>query len=125
METVQGTWINEVAEMQALAKAEINAVKMFLSKQSDYYRAAYGRYAADRPRQCVFFGTSNTRDCLIDTTGHRRFWPVDIDRRERTKDPSEDLTRERDQRWAEAMHYWKQGEKPVSYTHLDVYKRQI
>lgn len=111
METVQGTWINEVAEMQALAKAEINAVKMFLSKQSDYYRAAYGRYAADRPRQCVFFGTSNTRDCLIDTTGNRRFWPVDIDRRERTKDPSEDLTRERDQLWAEAMHYWKQGEK--------------
>lgn len=111
METVQGTWINEVAEMQALAKAEINAVKMFLSKQSDYYRAAYGRYASDRPRQCVFFGTSNTRDCLIDTTGNRRFWPVDIDRRERTKDPSEDLTRERDQLWAEAMHYWKQGEQ--------------
>lgn len=111
METVQGTWINEVAEMQALAKAEINAVKMFLSKQSDYYRAAYGRYASDRPRQCVFFGTSNTRDCLIDTTGNRRFWPVDIDRRERTKEPSEDLTRERDQLWAEAMHYWKQGEK--------------
>ena len=111
METVQGTWINEVAEMQALAKAEINAVKMFLSKQSDYYRAAYGRYASDRPRQCVFFGTSNTRDCLIDTTGNRRFWPVDIDQRERTKDPSEDLTRERDQLWAEAMHYWKQGEK--------------
>lgn len=111
METVQGTWINEVAEMQALAKAEINAVKMFLSKQSDYYRAAYGRYASDRPRQCVFFGTSNTRDCLIDTTGNRRFWPVDIDQRERTKEPSEDLTRERDQLWAEAMHYWKQGEK--------------
>lgn len=111
METVQGTWINEVAEMQALAKAEINAVKMFLSKQSDYYRAAYSRYASDRPRQCVFFGTSNTRDCLIDTTGNRRFWPVDIDRRERTKNPGEDLTRERDQLWAEAMHYWKQGEK--------------
>ena len=111
METVQGTWIYEVAEMQALAKAEINAVKMFLSKQSDYYRAAYGRYASDRPRQCVFFGTSNTRDCLIDTTGNRRFWPVDIDRRERTKNPGEDLTRERDQLWAEAMHYWKQGEK--------------
>ena len=59
----------------------------------------------------MFFGTSNTRDCLIDTTGNRRFWPVDIDRRERTKNPGEDLTRERDQLWAEAMHYWKQGEK--------------
>lgn len=61
METIQGTWIDEVAEMQAMAKAEVDAVKMFLSKTNDYYRAAYGRYTADRPRQCVFFGTRTVR----------------------------------------------------------------
>lgn len=110
METIQGTWINEVAEMQALAKAEINAVKMFLSKRSDYYRAAYGRYAIDRPRQCVFFGTSNTKECLTDTTGNRRFWPVDIDQQPRKKDVGFELAKERDQLWAEAMAYWKLGE---------------
>ena len=110
METIQGTWINEVAEMQALAKAEINAVKMFLSKRSDYYRAAYGRYAIDRPRQCVFFGTSNTKECLTDTTGNRRFWPVDIDQQPRKKDVGSELAKERDQLWAEAMAYWKLGE---------------
>lgn len=110
METIQGTWINEVAEMQALAKAEINAVKMFLSKRSDYYRAAYGRYATDRPRQCVFFGTSNTKECLTDTTGNRRFWPVDIDQQPRKKDVGSELAKERDQLWAEAMAYWKLGE---------------
>lgn len=71
METIQGTWINEVAEMQAMAKAEIDAVKMFLSKTNDYYRAAYGRYTADRPRQCVFFGTTNSRECLNDPSGGR------------------------------------------------------
>lgn len=110
METIQGTWINEVAEMQALAKSEINAVKMFLSKRSDYYRAAYGRYAIDRPRQCIFFGTSNTRECLTDTTGNRRFWPVDIDQQPRKKDVGTDLVKERDQLWAEAVAYWKLGE---------------
>ena len=110
METIQGTWINEVAEMQAMAKSEINAVKMFLSKRSDYYRASYGHYAKERPRQCVFFGTSNTRDCLTDTTGNRRFWPVDIDRMNRKKDMIQTLPQERDQLWAEAVAYWRAGE---------------
>ena len=83
METIQGTWINEVAEMQALAKAEINAVKMFLSKRSDYYRAAYGRYAIDRPRQCVFFGTS-TRPGTVDSGR----WILTSSRGRRMWDPS-------------------------------------
>ncbi len=110
METIQGTWINEVAEMQALAKAEVDAVKMFLSKTNDYYRAAYGRYTVDRPRQCVFFGTTNSKECLVDPTGGRRWWPVDIDQQERRKDVFRDLAGERDQLWAEAVIRWKLGE---------------
>lgn len=110
METIQGTWINEVAEMQAMNRTDINAVKAFLTKTNDYYREAYGRYAADRPRQCVFFGTTNSRDCLVDATGGRRFWPIDIDQQGRTKNVFEDLDSERDQLWAEAVTYWRLGE---------------
>lgn len=110
METIQGTWINEVAEMQAMAKADVDAVKMFLTKTSDYYRAAYGRYTADRPRQCVFFGTTNSKECLVDPTGGRRWWPVDIDQRPRTKNVFQDLDLERDQLWAEAVTCWRLGE---------------
>lgn len=110
METIQGTWINEIAEMQAMNNSEIDAVKAFLSKLSDYYRAAYGHFAVERPRQCVFFGTTNTHDCLRDTTGGRRFWPVDIDQQPRTKDVFQDLSKERDQLWAEAVARWKLGE---------------
>lgn len=110
METIQGTWINEIAEMQAMNNSEIDAVKAFLSKQSDYYRAAYGHYAAEHLRQCVFFGTTNTHDCLRDTTGGRRFWPVDIDLQPRKKDVFRDLDAERDQLWAEAVVRWRLGE---------------
>lgn len=110
METIQGTWIDEVAEMQAMAKAEVDAVKMFLSKTSDYYRAAYGRYTVDRPRQCVFFGTTNSKECLTDTTGSRRFWAVDIDQQERSKHVFRDMETERDQLWAEAVVRWRVGE---------------
>lgn len=113
METIQGTWINEIAEMQAMARSDINQVKMFLSKSSDYYRAAYGRYTAERARQCVFFGTTNSRECLTDATGNRRFWPVDIDVQGRTKNVFENLDGERDQIWAEAVMYWRLGESLV------------
>lgn len=110
METILGTWINEIAEMQAMNNSEIDAVKAFLTKLVDYYRAAYGHFAAEHPRQCVFFGTTNTHDCLRDTTGGRRFWPVDIDQQPRKKDVFADLDAERDQLWAEAVARWKLGE---------------
>lgn len=110
METIQGTWLNEVAEMQAMSKADVDAVKAFLTKTNDYYRAAYGRYTADRPRQCVFFGTTNSKECLVDPTGGRRWWPVDIDVINRKKNVFADLDGERDQLWAEAVSRWHMGE---------------
>ena len=125
METIQGTWVNEVAEMQAMAKAEVDAVKMFLSKTNDYYRAAYGRYTADRPRQCVFFGTTNSKECLTDTTGSRRFWVIDIDQQGRTKNVFRDLDEERGQLWAEAVTYWRLGEPLYLAQELEQVARSV
>lgn len=125
METIQGTWINEVAEMQAMAKAEVDAVKMFLTKTNDYYRAAYGRYTADRPRQCVFFGTTNSRECLNDPSGGRRFWVVDIDQQERSKHVFRQLDDERDQLWAEAICRWRLGEPLHLPADLEEIARQV
>jgi putative DNA primase/helicase len=110
METIQGTWLNEIGEMQAMERSEVSSVKAFLSKQADYYRAAYGRHVSERSRQCVFFGTSNSRDVLTDTTGGRRFWPIDIDEQERAKNVFRELDVERDQLWAEAVMRWRLGE---------------
>lgn len=110
METIAGTWVNEVAEMQAMEKSEINSAKAFLSKTSDYYRPAYGHFAEEQRRQCVFFGTTNSADFIRDMTGGRRFWPVDIDVQERAKNVFTDLDGERDQLWAEAVERWKSGE---------------
>lgn len=125
METIQGTWINEVAEMQAMAKAEVDAVKAFITKTNDYYRAAYGRYTADRPRQCVFFGTTNSKECLVDQTGNRRFWVVEIDRLERSKNVFLELDAERDQLWAEAVAYWRLGEPLHLPPELEAVARKI
>lgn len=102
-ECVQGKWIVEVPELQALNKSETNAVKMFLSKEYDDFRPAYGRRTLKHPRRCVLFGTTNDSAFLKDATGDRRFWPVDVHAQKPTKSVFRDLPNEIDQIWAEAF----------------------
>ena len=110
-ELIQGTWINEVGELTAMTKQETSAVKQFLSKREDIYRAAYGRRTERYPRRCVFFGTSNDSEFLKDSTGNRRFWPVDVGVHPAKKSVWVDLPKEVDQIWAEAYTYWAVGEE--------------
>lgn len=109
-EIIQGQWIVEVGELTAMSKAESAAIKQFLSKKDDVYRAAYGRHAERYPRRCVFFGTSNETAFLKDVTGNRRFWPVTIAVHEPTKSVWDDLDGEIDQIWAEAKMRFTLGE---------------
>ena len=109
-ELIQGTWINEVGELSAFTKQETQVIKQFLSKQHDIYRAAYGRRTDRYPRRCVFFGTSNDSEFLKDSTGNRRFWPVDVGHHRVKKSVWADLPGEVDQVWAEAYMYWMLGE---------------
>lgn len=109
-ELIQGTWINEIGELTAMSKQETNAVKQFLSKKEDIYRAAYGRRTERYPRRCVFCGTSNEGEFLKDSTGNRRFWPVDVGVCPVKKSVWKDLPGEVDQIWAESYLYWALGE---------------
>ena len=110
-EAVTGKWLIEIPEMHAFDKVTMNQAKAFITKQSDFYRAAYAEFPEDRKRQCVFFGTTNNSECLRDETGGRRFWPLDIDAQPRGKNVFKDLLNERDQIWAEAVVRWRAGEK--------------
>jgi predicted P-loop ATPase len=110
-ELIQGTWINEIGELSAFTKQETQVIKQFLSKTDDIYRAAYGRRTDKYPRHCVFFGTSNDSEFLKDSTGNRRFWPVDVGVHPAKKSVWKDLPGEVDQIWAEAYTYWALGEE--------------
>lgn len=77
LEQLHGAWIIEMAELSGLKKAEIEAVKHYISKQEDTFRPAYGRTSETYPRQCTFWGTTNSRDFLIDSQ-NRRFNPIDV-----------------------------------------------
>ena len=74
---LQGHWIIEMSEMMATANAKsIEEIKSFLSRQKEVYKIPYETHPADRPRQCVFGGTSNALDVykrqvypIADTSG--------------------------------------------------------
>lgn len=113
MQSVQGSWIIEMPELTTTKRSEVTAVKAFVSRQVDRYRAAYGRRTEEHPRQCVMAGTTNDDLFLRGiSTGNRRNPVVEV-RPELRKVPEtvrEWVTRWRDQLWAEAMMMHRRGD---------------
>ena len=110
-EKLQGFWIHEISEMAGMRKADLEKVKSFVSRQDDKYRASFGRRVTPHPRQCVFFGTTNSQNgYLRDITGNRRFWNVKVTGEGKLKPWDLDQGTV-DQIWAETMVLAKAGEK--------------
>jgi putative DNA primase/helicase len=108
-EQVQGLWLYEIAEMTHFSKAEVGAIKAFITSKVDRYRVAYGSTVGSFARQCVLVGTTNENTYLRDRTGNRRFWPIPV----RHVINTEWLVKYRDQLLAEAFALFKQD---VPYT---------
>jgi predicted P-loop ATPase len=125
MECLRRAWIVEMGELSSIKRSDVESVKAYLSKRVDIYRAAYGRRTTEHPRQCVFCGTTNEALFLKGDTGNRRFWVMDVNPALRKyKDWQDALDRDRDQLWAEAVHYYNKGEKLYLDEALEVEARQ-
>jgi len=124
-EQVLGVWIMEVGELAGMRKAEAETIKLYISKQTDRFRPAYGRRLQEFPRQCIFIGTTNETQFLRDTTGNRRFWVVDT-----PNDPARDMWDELTPEtvrliWAEAVELYKKGEKLYLSRALEKVAREV
>lgn len=108
---LQNCIIAEVAELQSFKKADVNTLKMFLGQQTDKFRAPYERREEEHPRHCVFFGTTNDKEFLRDSTGNRRYWPIECGISQNKKNVFKDLDNEKEQIWAEAKKLFENGEK--------------
>lgn len=123
-EKLQGYWIMEIGELAGMRKADLDKVKAFISRQDDKYRASFGRRVTPHPRQCVFFGTTNSQNgYLRDITGNRRYWNVKVPGNGRYKpwEMDEDTVK---QVWAEVMVYAKAGEKLYLSPELEDYAKE-
>lgn len=105
-QNIQGVWIYELPELDSFLRAESASTKAFLTRTFDKFRAPYARAPMVAPRSVVFCGTVNHGGYLKDHSGNRRFWIVSCG----DSINVDGIHQVRDQLWAEARHYFEQGE---------------
>lgn len=114
IEQLSGKWICEMSEMLALTKSrEQEAVKAYITRAIDSYRKPWDKNVSEFPRRCIIVATSNNYSPLVDKSGNRRFYPVEVH-----SDGYEVYRREEEIRtyimqcWAEARELYRAGEMP-------------
>ena len=107
VEALLGRVIVECSEMHGSNRAEIEALKAFITRQRDRLRMAYAKYVSDHERRCILVGSTNSDTCLPnDPTGNRRFLIAEVSPHvDKSRSAMKDFLDEyRDQLWAEALH---------------------
>lgn len=101
-------WICEFSELLAMIKNRmVEPMKAYVSRQVDTYRSAYAANWTDMPRHCIFIGTTNSFNFLIDLTGNRRFLPIEVkSSRGELYDKEEYVKDYINQCWAEAKYLY-------------------
>jgi len=102
------TWIWEVSEVGATTKrADVEALKGFLSRETFTLRPPYGRFEVVKPGLASFIGTvNNSSGIFSDPTGSRRYWATTVTGIDWSYMQSVDV----DQVWAEAFAAYENGE---------------
>jgi putative DNA primase/helicase len=106
-ESLIGAWIVEIAELDAMNKADHKTSKTFFSRRKDRFRLPFARRSRDFLRTCVFAGTTNEHEYFRDRTGNRRYLPAHC-RRDFDRDK---LERDRDLLFGEAVDAVEAGER--------------
>jgi hypothetical protein len=97
----------EVSELDATTrKADVAAIKAFVTKHTVVVRKAYGRHDTVKPALCSLIGTvNNGNGFLNDETGNRRFYVTTIEAIDWSY-----MTIPVDQIWAQAVALYRAGE---------------
>lgn len=103
--TMRSKWLIELGELSGMRSADVDRLKEFVSQRVDRLRVPYGRRTENFPRQAIFIATTNRDEYLRDTTGNRRFWPVQVG-----KCDFDAIERDRDQLFAEAVAAYQNNE---------------
>ncbi len=94
-------WIVELGELDVtFRKADIARLKSFITKNADHVRAPYAMRESTLFRRTAYIATVNDPNYLVDQTGNRRWWTVEL---ESIDDVEFDMV----QVWAEVYRLWE------------------
>jgi len=100
-------WLVELAEIAStFRKADIDALKAFLTSQRDDIRLPYRRDYSSFSRRTVFMGSVNERQFLVDDTGNRRYWVIGCSNKLNARHGID-----MQQLWAQIYWSYKKGEQ--------------
>lgn len=72
------SWLVELGELDGtFRRADLAALKAFITRDRDVLRIAYAVRESEFPRRTVFFASVNGRQYLHDVTGNRRYWTIE------------------------------------------------
>lgn len=104
-------WLLELPEIDNYFNSRnIENFKNLVTSRVDEVRYPYAALPSKLPRRFVMIGTTNRNQFLVDSTGNRRFVPLEIGAGFQI--PWKRLAEQRDSLWAAAVHAYRSG---VSY----------
>jgi predicted P-loop ATPase len=101
---LQGAWIAELPELDAMSRTEDPRLKAFFSMRKDSYVPKYSNNRVDYDRRTVFIGTTNEAVYLRGQTGNSRYLPIRVSKLIDT----DNFEAQREQIFAEALEYYQQ-----------------
>lgn len=108
---LEGKWIVELAEMNAIHKSDIETVKSFISQRVDIYRPKFHEFVRTVQRRFCLISTMNpSGDGIFKDTNNVRFWPIPCGQKQSERFNFEEIIKIRDQILAEALWRYKSGE---------------
>lgn len=96
---LRGKLVIELGELRGFYSKELEAIKAFISHPFDEWVPKYREETTRLMRRCIFIGTTNHAEFLIDETGNRRFLPITVKKADLTR-----IQQDRIQLWAEGLY---------------------
>jgi hypothetical protein len=73
---LQGVWVAELSELDALTRTEETRLKAFITLNEDSYIPKFSNLRDKVPRRAIFIGTTNEESYLKGQSGNTRYLPI-------------------------------------------------